>query len=153
MRPTLSAGLAAIVGALFLLTACSTGPKKEKRPKLDRDLINAEMEFGKQAARYDLWREAIFRWEQVVDKQPDNPSAVNNLAVAYESIGDYEKARALYQTAIELDEDSASIRKNYRRFQSFYKRHQRQLEREKRSREIQNQRQEESGEDDEGGDS
>lgn len=142
--------LALIGCVLILLTACG-GQKKEKRPKLDRDLINAEMEFGKKAARYDLWREAIFRWEQVVEKDPNNSPAVNNLAVAYESVGDYEKARELYQTAIELDEDSASIRKNYRRFQSFYKRHQRQLEREKRAREIQKQRQEAT--DAEGGES
>jgi Tfp pilus assembly protein PilF len=140
---------------LLLFTACSSEAKKDKRPKLDRDLIDAEMEFGKDAARFDLWREAIFRWEQVVEKQPDNPAAVNNLAVAYESIGDYEKAREFYQNAVELDEDSASIRRNLRRFESFYKRHQRQLEREKRSRELQKQRQEqaEAEEADEGGNS
>lgn len=120
--------------ALFgLVCLIGCGSDTKKRPKLDRQLIGAEMEFGRKAAEFELWREAIFRWEKVVDRDPQNAAATNNLAIAYESIGDYEKAKDLYQKARDLDEDSREIRKNYKRFISFYKRHQRQLARERRA--------------------
>ncbi len=110
------------------------GPPKKRKPKLDRVLIGEELQFGRKAAEYDLWREAIFRWEKVRSADPDNSRATNNLAVAYESIGDYDQALDLYKRALELNEDSADIRKNYKRFLSFYKRHQRQLARERQRR-------------------
>ena len=118
---------------LGFLSGCGGGSKKS--PKLNRELIGAELEFGRRAAEFDLWREAIFRWEKVVTQDPQNAAATNNLAIAYESVGDYEKAKDLYQKARDLDEDSREIRKNYKRFVSFYKRHQRQLERERRAEE------------------
>lgn len=116
---------------LVLLVGC--GGDTKKKPKLDRQLIGEEMEFGRKAAEFELWREAIFRWEKVVDRDPQNAPATNNLAIAYESLGDYDRAKDLYQKARDLDEDSREIRKNYKRFISFYKRHQRQLERERRA--------------------
>lgn len=116
---------------LSLLSGC--GGDSKKSPKLNRQLIGAELEFGRRAAEFDLWREAIFRWEKVVTQDPQNAAATNNLAIAYESVGDYERAKDLYQRARDLDEDSREIRKNYKRFVSFYKRHQRQLERERQA--------------------
>lgn len=98
--------------------------------KLDRHILGAELEFGRKAAAFDLWNEAIFRWEKVVQSDPDNQDAINNLAVAYESVGNYERARDLYQHALEMDEDNKSIRQNYKRFLNFYKKHQRQIKRE-----------------------
>lgn len=124
-----------VLSLLFLLQ-CS-GPGHKKPVKLDRKLIGEQLNFGKKAAEYELWREAIFRWEKVVEADPNNSQATNNLAVAYESIGDYEKARSMYQEALELDEDSRVIRDNYKRFLSFYKRHQRQLARDRAKRERQ----------------
>ncbi|CAM2008656.1 tetratricopeptide repeat protein [Acanthopleuribacter pedis] len=116
----------------FACTAWNCGSSTQKRkPKLDRVLIGEELQFGRKAAEYDLWREAIFRWEKVRAADPDNSRATNNLAVAYESIGDYEQALDLYKRALELNEDNNDIRKNYKRFLSFYKRHQRQLARER----------------------
>lgn len=117
--------------SLVWMSGCSSETKK--KPKLNRNLIGAEMEFGRRAAEFDLWREAIFRWEKVVNQDPQNAAATNNLAIAYESVGDYEKAKDLYEKARDLDEDSREIRKNYKRFVSFYKRHQRQLKREERA--------------------
>lgn len=116
-----------------LVWLCSCNKDTKKQPKLNRQLIGAEMEFGRRAAEFELWREAIFRWEKVVVQDPQNAAATNNLAIAFESVGDYERAKNLYQKARDLDEDSREIRKNYKRFISFYKRHQRQLEREQRA--------------------
>ncbi|MCB1049974.1 MAG: tetratricopeptide repeat protein [Acidobacteria bacterium] len=117
---------------LVVLAIGACGPSPAKNPKLNREILGEELEFGRQAAKYDLWNEAIFRWEKVVSQDPDNSKAINNLAVAYESVGNYDKAHELYRKALELNEDSTEIRKNYKRFLNFYKKHQKQIEREKR---------------------
>ena len=130
MNPKLLFPLFSVV--LLLFSGCGNQPKTKK---LNRKIIGEELEFGREAAKFDLWHEAIFRWEKVVKEDSTNADAMNNLAVAYESVGDYQKAGDLYRNALDLDEDSREIRSNYKRFQSFYKRHQRQIEREKRNRE------------------
>ena len=127
--------------AVFFLTQC--GPEQKKVQKLDRKILGEELKFGRQAAKFELWNEAIFRWEKVIQEEPDNHQAMNNLAVAYETVGDYEKAKNLYETAIELREDSPDIRKNYKRFLSFYKKHLRQLARERAQKERERKEKEE----------
>ncbi|CAM2068088.1 Tetratricopeptide repeat protein [Sulfidibacter corallicola] len=120
-----------VLGVVLLAWGCGSSTAK-KKPRLDRAILGEELEFGRKAAEFDLWQEAIFRWEKVKAADPGNHQATNNLAVAYESVGDYQRALDLYKEALELDEDSADIRKNYKRFLSFYKRHQQQLARERR---------------------
>ncbi len=75
-----------------------------------------QMRFGVEAAQQGLWREAIFRWERLVKTQPDNPRLRNNLAVAYESIGDVDSARRSYREALRLNPASKEIRDNYNSF-------------------------------------
>ena len=124
-----------VVVAPLLMLGC--GPDKKSSNKLDRDMIlSDELAFGREAAEQELWNEAIFRWEKVLNADPDNSKAINNLAVAYETVGNFDKAADLYKNALDLNEDSPEIRKNYKRFLSFYKKHQRQLAREKRAREA-----------------
>ena len=106
---------------LFLATLISAGEPKLK--KGDRQIIGDQLDYGRKAAEFGLWNEAIFHWEKVIAKDPNNASATNNLAVAYESVGAYEKAEAMYRTAIDLNEDNAEIRKNMKRFSSFYRKH------------------------------
>jgi tetratricopeptide (TPR) repeat protein len=75
-----------------------------------------QMRFGVAAAQQGLWREAMFRWEKLVKIQPDNPRLRNNLAVAYESIGDVDGARRSYREALRLAPASKEIRDNYNSF-------------------------------------
>jgi tetratricopeptide (TPR) repeat protein len=50
-----------------------------------------------------------------------NGAAVyNNMAVAYEALGVFDKAREYYQKALSVDRDSQSLRRNYSRFVEFY---------------------------------
>lgn len=78
------------------------------------------MRFGVQAAKMDLWREAQFRFLRAVEMNPDDPMAYNNLAVAYEGIGEYEKAREAYLRALRIDRSNQYIQRNYSRFVEFY---------------------------------
>ena len=59
--------------------------------------------FGVQMARINLWREALFRFERAVQIDPANAMSHNNLAVAWEANGDFEKARKEYLEALKLD--------------------------------------------------
>ena len=78
------------------------------------------MAFGADVAKRGLWREAAFRFEQAVAKEPNNPRAHNNLAVALEASGEFARALAEYKKALELDPNDNYIRRNYARFAEFY---------------------------------
>jgi Flp pilus assembly protein TadD len=74
---------------------------------------NDELRFGIEAAQKGLWNEARFRFERAVALQPGNAKALNDLAVAYEHMGDFEKARKSYERALELKPGDSYIQQNY----------------------------------------
>jgi Flp pilus assembly protein TadD len=84
------------------------------------DRAKSQIAFGTEVARKGLWREASFRFEQAVAKEPNNARAHNNLAVALEASGEYARALGEYKKALELDPNDSYIRRNYARFAEFY---------------------------------
>jgi Tfp pilus assembly protein PilF len=84
------------------------------------DRAGSQIAFGTEVAKKGLWREASFRFEQAVAKEPNNARAHNNLAVALEASGEYARALAEYKRALELDPKDNYIRRNYARFAEFY---------------------------------
>lgn len=97
----------------LLLAACGGG---YGRP----DSANSQLSFGVDMARRALWSEALFRFHQAERLDPNNPRVYNNLAVAYEATGDYQKALDYYQRGLKLSPDSRDLRANYARFVEFY---------------------------------
>ena len=81
----------------------------------DVDQIEAYNQFAIKAAQAQLWNEAVFRWKQVIDVDPENAKAYNNLGVAYEALGSIDEAVAAYEQATELEPDNKYYRLNYRR--------------------------------------
>jgi len=79
------------------------------------------MEFGLEAAKRGLWREAAFRWERSLKQAPDNARLRNNLAVAYESLGDLARAEAEYKEGLRLDPGNDEIRTNYDSFREVHR--------------------------------
>lgn len=98
----------------LLLPACSS--------RMDLTRASDQMDFGVRMARANLWREALFRFERATQIDPNDAQALNNLAVAYEGIGEFEKARETYTRALALDKSNQHIQKNYSRFVEFYSR-------------------------------
>src|SRR2546428_5917322 len=84
-----------------------------------RDTFRQEMRFGAEAAQRGLWREAAFRWEKILKNDPDNARVHNNLAVAYESLGQFDRARKEYEIARRLAPNSKEIRNNHESFLEF----------------------------------
>jgi Tfp pilus assembly protein PilF len=86
-----------------------------------RPPLKEEMKFGVEAAQQGLWREAIFRWEKVLPVYPESARLRNNLAVAYESLGQFDRALSEYKEAHRLEPDNREIRDNYESFVEFSK--------------------------------
>jgi Tetratricopeptide repeat len=103
-----------IVLALLLATGCSHQSDLSRPASQDN--------FGVQMARMNLWREAMFRFERAIEINPGDAHAHNNLAVAYEANGDFEKARKEYLEALKLDRTNPYIQKNYSHFVEFLSR-------------------------------
>ncbi len=109
-RASRAASLA--IGAVLLQAACSSYSATEKP--------SSQIAFGAEVARKGHWREAVFRFEQALKKEPGNARAHNNLAVSLEATGDYARALAEYKKALDLAPNDNYIRRNYARFAEFY---------------------------------
>ena len=81
----------------------------------DPSQTEAYNRFAIRAAQAQLWNEAVFRWKQVINIDPEDSKAYNNLGVAYEALGNIEAAIASYQRAAELEPSNKYYRLNYRR--------------------------------------
>jgi Flp pilus assembly protein TadD len=105
-RILLLAAIAAIMGAAPALADVRSEAK-------------AQVEFGIAVAQRGLWKEALYRWERATEIDPTYAAAYNNLAVAYEQLGDFEKARDAYEKALEIEPNNLTIRQNYDLFKEI----------------------------------
>jgi Tfp pilus assembly protein PilF len=90
--------------------------------------VKGQIKFGVRAAKDDHWDEAIYRWRKALELDPNNLMAHNNLAVAYEQMGEYELALEEYQIAYRLNSENQNVKNNLDRFRDFYRKYQRQKE-------------------------
>ena len=97
----------------LLAVSCGGGFGKPTQPA-------SQLAFGVDMARRGLWEEALFRFHQAEQLDPNNPRVQNNLGVAYEAAGDYDKALEHYQKALKLDPGNRELKANYARFVEFY---------------------------------
>jgi Tfp pilus assembly protein PilF len=118
MRKTIAA--AVLLLALAGLPAWAASAKDEAR---------AQVQFGIEVAQRGLWKEALYRWEKAVELDPKYVAAYNNLAVAYEHEGQFEKARRAYETALSLDPKNSYVKQNYEYFKEINDRASRRLSR------------------------
>lgn len=115
MRSPFSSRVASSLLLLLpLLTACGGGNYGQP------DRANSQLSFGVAMAQRGLWSEALFRFHQAERLDPQNPRVLNNLGVAYEAAGEYERALEYYQRALKIDTQNRELRANYARFVEFY---------------------------------
>ena len=84
-----------------------------------RSDAKAQAEFGIQVAQRGLWQEAIYRWERAVAIDPVYAAAWNNLGIAYEHEGVFDKARDAYEKALDLEPANMMIQQNYDLFREI----------------------------------
>jgi len=101
--------LAAALGASFGCASnpVDTGPAAEKA-------------YGARMAAEGFWQEALFRFRKALAQKPDDAELQNNMAVAYEAVGETARALAAYRRALELAPEETHIRRNYARFAEYY---------------------------------
>ncbi len=72
-----------------------------------------QVSFGLEVAQKGLWQEARFRFERAVALDPKNAAAYNDLAVALEQMGEFDKARECYEKALALKPGEMYIQQNF----------------------------------------
>lgn len=87
----------------------------------DPDRAQTQLAFGVKMAKSGLWQEALFRFKQADRKTPGDSRTLNNIAVAYEALGLFDKALEVYQQAVKADPGNTELRQNYSRFVDFYR--------------------------------
>lgn len=110
-RYTLRALLSFACAALLSAAPVIAGSKKAEAGR--------QMEFGVQMALQGSWHEAAFRFKKAAEADPENPRALNNLAVALEASGKFEDAAEAYGKALELDPGNHQIRENKVRLEAY----------------------------------
>jgi Tfp pilus assembly protein PilF len=96
--------------ALVVLLAVGVAVPAEAEQRKE---ARQQVEFGIAVAQKGLWREAIYRWERATQLDPTYAQAFNNLAVAYEQDGQFEKAREAYERALALEPNNLLIQQNF----------------------------------------
>lgn len=115
IRPAAPAAVIALI-ALSALAVASCGAGQVEPAKSD-----AQLAFGIKMAKRGLWSEALFRFQQAERITPGNPRMLNNMAVAYEALGQFELALDYYQRALKASPSDGDLRRNYSRFVEFYR--------------------------------
>ena len=105
-----------ILWASLVVVSVAAPARADDKP---RESAKKHVEFGIAVAQKGLWREAIYRWEQAAKIDPNYPAAYNDLAVAYEHEGQFDKARKAYEKALELEPENQLIRQNYELFKEI----------------------------------
>ena len=95
------------------LFGCASAPRDAAR-------ASDQKAYGARMAQEGFWREALFRFERASKLAPDDPELQNNLAVAFEAVGETARALAAYKRALELRPDDVKIKRNYARFAEYY---------------------------------
>lgn len=116
MRPEPRISFAAALIALALTTAC--GSAAASKPV---GSSGAQLKFGVDMARRELWSEALFRFRRAAELEPANARVYNNLAVACEATGRFDEALENYRQGLKLEPDNRVLRGNYSRFVEFYR--------------------------------
>ena len=78
-----------------------------------------QVEFGISVAQRGLWREALYRWERAVEIDGSYAAAWNNLGIAYEHEGLFDKARDAYEKALDIEPNNVQIQQNYDLFREI----------------------------------
>jgi Flp pilus assembly protein TadD len=102
---------ALILIVLFLAAPLAAGGSRSD--------ARAQVEFGISVALQGLWKEAIYRWQKAVEIDPTYAAAYNNLAIAYEHEGLFDKAREAYEQAAKLDPKNIYIKQNIEYFREI----------------------------------
>jgi len=97
---------------LFLIVGCAAR---------NENLIASYNEFAIESAKAGLWNEAALRWKRIIEIDPNNAKAHNNLGVAYEALERFDDALREYELAVKLEPANKVYRKNLIRYKEIHR--------------------------------
>ncbi len=115
-------GVVLALSALLLAAGLARAGTAPSSGAPSREELQRQIRFGTEMAKQGNWREALFRWQKALVHDPTNVRLHNNIAVAFENLGEYEKAEAEYRTALAAPSVPDEVRENYEFFRKFYDR-------------------------------
>ena len=118
MRPRVPWCLAAAFVLLAVSVACSSSGSQAVTT--GGPSLNSEVDFGVSMAKRGLWAEALFRFQQADKDRPNDPEILNNMAVAYEAVGQFEEALETYKRALQAGPTNSDLKRYYSAFIAFY---------------------------------
>jgi Flp pilus assembly protein TadD len=101
---------------VFLVVSFLAGPAAIAQ---EAKSAKSQVDFGIAVAQRGLWKEALYRWQRAVELDPGYAAAWNNLAIAYEHVGNFTEARKAYEKALALDPKNLFIKQNYELFKEI----------------------------------
>src|SRR5690606_8846352 len=99
------------LGVAFYRTGMYSEAEREYRRvvELDPDAAEARFQLGLIALRSGRWRDAVEAFESVVARVGRRTTTLHNLALANESLGEFDQADELLADAVESDRDDARL--------------------------------------------
>jgi Tfp pilus assembly protein PilF len=86
-------------------------------PACARRHVVSDFDFANRMVREGLWKEAAYRYQKAFAAGKNSAALHNNLAVAYENLGQLDEAETEYQKAMQLAPNDSRIKDNYKQFQ------------------------------------
>ena len=108
------------VAVMLALTVMGFSGGVVGQDKKSSGAVESDVDFGVKMAQRGLWKEALFRFQQADLQEPNNSRLLNNIAVAYEAVGEYDKALETYKQALQVNASDRELKQNYSRFLEFY---------------------------------
>lgn len=105
----------AVVCAIILLTACSSGAIREEESPA-RKLSQTNVKLGLEYLRQGDRKQAMVKLKRAVEVDSDNPNAYHGLALAYQQFGQMDKAEEYFREALSLDDEDSGLHNNYGAF-------------------------------------
>jgi len=84
-----------------------------------KTVYKSEFDFANKMAQEGLWKEAHYRWKNILAGGRENAAIYNNIAVALEHMGRFEEAEESYKKALALSANNSTIQGNYDKFKKL----------------------------------
>ncbi|HRP08113.1 MAG TPA: tetratricopeptide repeat protein [Gemmatimonadales bacterium] len=99
------------LGVAFYRTGMYSEAEREFRrvAELDPDAADARFQLGLIALRSGRWRDAIEAFESVIGLAGRRATTLHNLALAHESLGEFDRADELLADAVESDRNDSRL--------------------------------------------